>query len=154
MSKLIYIFFAIILIVIIVLLYKYLNKKKEKVIEKFRTCNINDPKLAEIINKLKLLHNKVNTMNFCIDDIETYTEDKSKTYMCLKDKNGNYYPDNMLMYVAIHELAHAISEKIDTEHVTSEFHENFKFLLKKAESLGIYDPNIPPIDEYCNIKKY
>ena len=40
------------------------------------------------------------------------------------------------------ELAHAISKQVDTEHQTDEFRDNFK-LLKKAESLGYYDPSLP-----------
>ena len=32
--------------------------------------------------------------------------------MCLKDKNGKYYDDNMLNYVALHELAHVLCDEI------------------------------------------
>ena len=129
------------------------NKYSKVIREEFRTCMIRDEKLNQIRDKLIQLHPKASSMSFCIDDQETYTEDKFKTYMCLKDKDGNYYPDNMLMYVAIHELAHAISKQVDPNHKTQEFHQNFNYLLNKAKELGIYDPSIPPIEEYCNIKK-
>ena len=155
MKKLIYFICGLIILLLIYICVKLVEKTdKKNNVEKFKSCHIRDEKLLEIIQKLKKIHPKASVMNFCIDDKETYTEDKLKTYMCLKNKKGEYYPDNMLMYVAIHELAHAISNQVDTEHTTEEFHSNFKYLLKKAESLGLYDSSIPPIEEYCNIKKH
>ena len=33
-------------------------------------------------------------------------------HLCLKDENGNYYDDNMIIYVALHELAHIATKMI------------------------------------------
>ena len=37
---------------------------------------------------------------------------KQKVYLCLKDENNEYYNDNMLIYVALHELAHVLCDEI------------------------------------------
>ena len=50
--------------------------------------------------------------------------------MCLKDSDGNYYDDNSLMFVLLHEIAHVICKSIGH---TDEFHKIFEDLLKEAE---------------------
>ena len=45
---------------------------------------------------------------------------------------------NTLTFVAIHELGHVMSETIGHK---KEFWENFKFLLKNAVNMGIYEPD-------------
>ena len=55
----------------------------------------------------------------------------------------------MLMYVSLHELAHAFSDSVDTDHSGKEFKDNFRNLLNKAQTLGLYDPKIPLVYDYC-----
>ena len=80
---------------------------------------------------------------------QSFTEDKLRVYLCLYDENGQYYDMNMLMYVALHELAHAISHQIDPAHKTDEFKNNFKMLLEKAQVMGVYDKSKPLNYSYC-----
>jgi hypothetical protein len=56
----------------------------------------------------------------------------------------------MLIYVACHELAHAFSSTIDTSHQSREFLENYKNLLTRSYELGLYDPDEPIVETYCN----
>ena len=70
-------------------------------------------------------------------------------YLCLKDEKGNYYDYNMLMYVAIHELAHVISKQVDPDHKTDEFRNNFDFLKKRAAAKGLWNPDLPLNYQYC-----
>jgi hypothetical protein len=79
---------------------------------------------------------------------KSYTINKDKTFLCVYDKNGDYYPLNMLIYVLLHEISHSLNTK-DVGH-TEAFHELFDDLLRQATSLGIYNPSIPIIDDYCN----
>ena len=73
----------------------------------------------------------------------TYTVNKGEEMVfCLRSqgKNRNHQEDevhklNILMFVAIHEMAHIASVTIDH---TPEFRENFKFLLKQAVKCGVY----------------
>ena len=83
---------------------------------------------------------------------ESYTEDKNKIYLCLKDNKGVYYDYNMLMHVSLHELAHAFTNVIDKSHTTPEFNNKFKELIDKATSLGLYDDTKPKVPHYCGIE--
>jgi hypothetical protein len=69
-----------------------------------------------------------------------YSENKGeKLAFCLnKEKSGTELIDiNTLTFVAIHELAHIMTE---SEGHKQEFWQNFKFLLQQAKAAKIYDP--------------
>jgi len=83
---------------------------------------------------------------------ESFTEDKKHIFICMKDEQGQYYPYNMLAYVALHELAHGISPVHDNDHVSREFRDNFDMLLRRATQLGIWDPKEPLVPNYCGIQ--
>lgn len=72
--------------------------------------------------------------------------------MCLRHKPDNRFVDlNTMTFVTLHELAHLASE---SRGHTSEFWENFKFILREAIALGLYDYHAyheMPID-YCGTK--
>ena len=105
-----------------------------------------DPKILEIKKKLAIIEPKtVHNLRFFANN-KSFTINKSRVNLCLKDKEGNYYDDNMLMYVALDELAHVMCDEIGH---TDKFHEIFDKLLEKAAAHGIYDPSIPPISNYC-----
>lgn len=63
-----------------------------------------------------------------------------------KDENNEYYEDNMLKYVLLHEISHSICDEIGH---TQKFNDIFQALLKKAVEMGIYNPNVPIIKNYC-----
>ena len=77
---------------------------------------------------------------------KSYTINKEKVYVCLKDDNNQYYNDNTLYYVIGHELSHVICDEIGH---TEKFHRIFEALLLKMEEQGIYDPKIPITKDYC-----
>lgn len=77
---------------------------------------------------------------------KSYTIDKERVYICLKDPNGQYYSNNTLYYVIAHEISHAICDEIGH---TDKFHAIFKELLIKLESAGIYNSAIPIEQDYC-----
>ena len=69
-----------------------------------------------------------------------YSENKGeKLAFCLnKEKSGTQLIDiNTLTFVAIHELAHIMTE---SEGHKQEFWQNFKFLLEQAKAANIYNP--------------
>ena len=82
---------------------------------------------------------------------ESFTVDKRTSYICVKDKEGNYYSDNMLTYVILHELAHALCDEVNPpgEEHTPKWENIFNQLLKRAEAGGLYDPSIPVVRDYC-----
>lgn len=72
-----------------------------------------------------------------------------KIVFCIRSKKTNQLEkENILMFVALHELGHLMTKSIGH---TEEFWKNFKFLLQEAITLGIYkkdDFNKNPV-EYC-----
>lgn len=70
-----------------------------------------------------------------------YSENKGeKIAFCLdteKNGTGKLIDLNTLTFVAIHELAHVATKSIGHN---DEFWSNFKFLLKEAEKINIYEP--------------
>ena len=110
-----------------------------------------DPMIESIQQDLVKLHPKARELTYSASD-KSFTEDKKDMYLCIKDDSNQYYDRNFLMYVAIHELAHAISKSYDDNHNGREFNDNFDMLLDKASRMGIYDPSQPLIENYCNVE--
>ncbi len=103
---------------------------------------------------IQRLHRIVSPLFPEVDDIaivpnntQTFTVNKQKIHICLKDKEGNYYSDNMLLYALIHELAH-VNNKVNVGH-TDEWHDIFNDMLNLAHAEGIIDLTEPLPDEYC-----
>ena len=88
------------------------------------------------------------------DDGSSYTINKGELMaLCLRHKKGDhpFHDYNTLQFVMIHELAHIASV---SEGHNQEFINNFRFLLRQANSLGYYEPinySHAPI-YYCGIK--
>ena len=77
----------------------------------------------------------------------SYTINKYKVFICLRDKKTNsMYDDNMLIYVILHELAHTLCNEIGH---TEKFKEIFFSLLQRAENHGLYQPDLPRPLDYC-----
>ena len=60
-----------------------------------------------------------------------------KIVFCIrsKDKYANLEDENLIMFVALHELAHIMTKSIGH---TKEFWDNFRFLLKESIKIGLY----------------
>ncbi len=71
----------------------------------------------------------------CVPE-DSYTENKRHVSICLRNKEGTFYPYEKLLKIGIHELAHVISKGYDPEHKTPEFINNYAMLMKKARELG------------------
>jgi hypothetical protein len=104
-----------------------------------------DPKLLEIKQLSHTIHPQIRHIELYEDD-KSYTINKEKIYLCLKDKQGKYYSNNMLTYVFLHEFAHILCDEIGH---TNKFKQIFENLLETATEKGIYNPSIPIIDNYC-----
>ena len=77
---------------------------------------------------------------------KSYTINKEKVYLCLKNDNNEYYPLNMLIYVLAHEYSHVICKSVGH---TDEFHAIFEDLLVELADAGIYDPSQQIMTDYC-----
>ena len=68
-----------------------------------------------------------------------------------KDKTDSFVDKNVILYVAIHELAHLATESVGHDQA---FWDNFKFILNEAVDIGVYikvDFASKP-SPYCGIK--
>jgi len=76
-----------------------------------------------------------------ITGYSAYTINKGhKMVYCLRNKNSRFVPLNTLVYVGLHELAHIMTEELDTNKRThsKEFWTNFGHLLQAAQNIGLY----------------
>lgn len=98
--------------------------------------------------------------SFVLENIKESWKNQSTSYsinkgdelvFCIRDKLNNSIHDiNTLMFVAIHELAHIVTDEL--QH-TDKFWNNMKTLLKIAESMNLYvyvDYTMNPV-EYCGM---
>lgn len=105
-----------------------------------------DPKIDELRQKLsKVFHKELENTEIAGSN-KSFTINKQYIHLCLKNKSGEYYSDNMLIYVLLHELAHVLCDEIGH---TDKFKDIFTDLLLRAAQHGLYDPTIPPEDNYC-----
>ena len=75
-----------------------------------------------------------------------------KMVLCLRSRDGKnkLVEENVLMFVALHELAHVMTKSVGH---TTEFWDNFKFILREAVKNNVYthvDFNNSP-KEYCGV---
>lgn len=83
-----------------------------------------------------------------------YSENKGEklAFCTTKEKGGDHLIDeNTLTFVALHEISHIATKSVGH---TSEFWNNFKFILKEAAGIGIYKPvnyKKKPT-KYCSMK--
>ena len=120
-----------------------------------------DDKDTEILKELsldKVINN--NALTFDGHD-ESYTINKKKVHICMKDENDKYYEDDMLMYVLLHELAHCKCKSIGH---TDEFHgilDNIYYIARRYDKNAnfakntrpILGPNFIPDPDYCSYNK-
>lgn len=90
-----------------------------------------------------------------LDSGTSYSVNKgSELSLCIRDKNDENYKlhrVNLIMFVVIHELAHIASKSYGHNE---EFGENFVFLLKEAQKIGVYSSEdySKNNQDYCGIK--
>ena len=125
------------LFLLFVVLILVLKKSKEK-------FTSNDPMITELHRVMSAIHPKANDITLKQGN-KSYTINKKDVTLCLKDPGDQYYNKNMLVYVAIHELAHVICKSVGH---TNEFWDINDKLLVKASELGFYNPSIPPVKDY------
>ena len=134
-------YFIITILLISILTIMFVgNRIREKYLE-------DDPILVELKEILCKTFPEINN-TILLRGEKSYTINKSRIHICLKDENDNYYDKNMLTYVILHELAHVLCDEIGH---TTKFHSIFTDVLDKAVKSGVYNDKIPTIKNYCEI---
>jgi hypothetical protein len=81
----------------------------------------------------------------------SYSVDKGrKVVLCIRQVDNSFVDHNILIYVFFHELGHIMT--VSVGH-TSEFWDQFKFILKEAVDIGLYNKVDfgKQSEAYCNI---
>lgn len=125
-------------------------RAKARVDERFASVvspSSSDPVLERLHGELSVLDPRLQHIELYASD-QTYTLNKHKVHLCLRDEHGRYYQRNMLVYVLLHEYAHVLCPE---EGHTPTFQAIFHGLLRRAAKQGLYNPRIPPLKKYCGI---
>lgn len=132
-------------IIVCILLFFIIRNEMKKIRE---NMEISDSTLNRIVQKISSIPDIKNVMDKLTFNPgeKSYTINKEEVYICLKDEKGDYYDENMLIYVLLHEMAHVLCNEIGH---TQKFREIFDDLLRKAAEIGIYDNMKAPIADYC-----
>jgi predicted metal-dependent hydrolase len=123
-------------------LIEYMNKKYVEG-DQYKSESDNDDEAKTSIREaVKRLVKKFNPNNIsesgASNKYTSYSVNKGeKIIFCLRQKNESqsFVDENVIRFVAIHELAHIMTLSIGHE---PEFWNNFKVLLREAVALGIY----------------
>lgn len=110
-----------------------------------------DVKLQNIKEKLTQVDPRAKDIDFYTHPFESYALDKKEVHMCINTPRGDYYDDNILMYVGLHELAHILIPE-DTSHHPPIFDTKFNELKDRAQRLNLFNPNFSFPSEYCGKK--
>lgn len=152
-----------VIILILVCVLGYILWSEKKLYEEFLRT---DPVLVELVEEFKEFFKREREMGFLweepigmlneeidfMDSIEiyrsdeSYTMNKEKVYLCMKDENGEYYDKNILKYVLAHELGHVLC---DENHHTPKFYRIFDQLLERMKMRGFYDERVEVPRNYC-----
>lgn len=77
---------------------------------------------------------------------ETFIREKAEAFLCTRDARGNPYPDDVLTFVVLHELAHALETQFG--HGPS-WETTFQGLLDRARRHRLLDPQTLRPQTYC-----
>lgn len=129
----------IILALVVISLFVALFKSHESYVR------VMDEKVDHIKNKLIEYFPELDQIKVFSGN-RSFTIDKKEIFLCLRDENGDYYNDNMLTYVLLHELSHVLCDEIGH---TKKFFDIFDQVLAHAEANNVYDSSQPIIQNYC-----
>ena len=132
------------LILLLVILFLYFTIFRQ--IDHF--VRSRDPVLNELKQQLAMMDPNFGNIEL-YEGNRSYTINKKRVYICLKDENGKYYNRNMLIYVICHEYAHILCDEVGH---TKKFFQIFNQVLDQATQAGLYNHKIPLLDNYCGVK--
>lgn len=112
-----------------------------------------DEYLEKIRRQLITIYPPVEPILVLKSGYSSFTRDKQVITLCLRDPTtGRFYSEKTILYVALHEVAHLISESYSVDTHNEEFHEKFDMLRDRAYRLG-YLPSDFRVDStwYCKV---
>lgn len=126
------------------------HEKLLKVCKLLKNNNPGDERVKRLIEKFRDTSIQESDGN---SSQTSYSINKGeKIVLCIRAKDGTnkLVDENLLMFVALHEISHIMTKSIGH---TEEFWDNFKFVLEECQKSGIYkciDFTVDP-KAYCGI---
>ncbi len=111
------------------------------------TYLVKDPIIQRLIKKLTPVFPELRRVKVMRSLSTSYTLNKYRVYICVRNQaTGRTFSDNILTYVLLHELAHALN--VNYGH-GSTYQSIFRSLLNRAESSNLYKYVYVPTN-YCS----
>ena len=133
---------GIVLACILALVYQLVYRRRQR----DNYVRFSDPKLQDLRERLTPTFPELRRIDLSGSN-KSFTINKEHVFICTKDEKGEYYDDNMLTYVLLHELAHVLCDEVGH---TDKYKTIFRALLQRAYEAGLYDPDQRIVDNYCN----
>lgn len=106
-----------------------------------------DPTIQRLIKKLSPTFPELRRVKVMRSSSTSYTLNKYRVYLCVRSQvTRKTFSDNILTYVLLHELAHALNE---TYGHGSTYQSIFRSLLNRAIRANLYKHEYIP-SNYCN----
>ena len=111
------------------------HEKMKKVCKILENTNPNDQRVKKL--KKKFPYTTLQESDGYGSQTSFSINKGEKIVLCLRSKDGNnkLVDKNLLLFVALHEMSHIMTNSIGH---TQEFWDNFKFVLKECQYNGIY----------------
>lgn len=123
----------------LVVLYLVYTKTKERYLSR-------DPVVRRLVKKLLPTFPELRQIKIMRSSSTSYTLNKYRVYLCVRNKSsGKVFTDNILTYVLLHELAHALN--VSYGH-GSTYRSIFRSLLNRAIRSKLYTHTYVPTN-YC-----
>jgi hypothetical protein len=116
-----------------------------QLMEEFSATVTADPVIQRLKDDLTTIIPELESIPVLEDD-KSYTVNKNRIYLCIRDASGSYYSRDILTFVLVHEVAHVLCP--DVGH-TPLFKEIFNALLEKVVAAGMYNPSTVIPKDYC-----
>jgi hypothetical protein len=107
----------------------------------------NTEPLKRLVDQLSPVFPEFKKIPVLFSDTKSFTINKQTIFICICDKTTQQiYTDDELIYVLLHELAHAVN--VNDQGHTKKFWKIFHRLLSRAKQHGLYNDSEPPMS-YC-----
>ena len=132
------------------------RRKLEKLVEMLRQRYPNKPQVIQLNNKFEADPRRFYEATPDAEHVSYSVNKGDSIHLCLRQREGNnekLVEENVMVFVGLHEMGHVITPASVESH-GPEFWNNFGWLLRESESMGIYkyqDFKAHPV-AYCGEK--
>ncbi len=138
----------IISLVIFIIVMLLLNYFKPQVNELWYDNTVNNIKL-KVSNAMPHLKQYIDGISIEAGE-KSYTLNKNQIKICATDENGEYYDEDLLIHVLLHEIAHVLCDEVGHTAKWAKIDDDLQTL---AKNIGLISKKFNPYEhyDYCKI---